>query len=228
MNGNIQIGAESCSLQGKAASLVAETTLPTEWGTFSLHGFVVEGSEHLALTFGKVRGDSPVLVRVHSECLTGDALFSQRCDCGTQLRTSLRRIAEEGRGALLYLRQEGRGIGLLNKLRAYSLQDKGLDTVDANQELGFPADARDYDACKPMLEQLGISRLRLMTNNPRKLAALGKLGFEIVERVPLVTGAGKHNERYLATKESRLGHWLGPCQAEDQVETRAMEAAHVA
>ena len=191
-----------------AARFVATVRLPTQWGEFALHGFEVGDTEHLALTFGEVRGDEPVLARIHSECLTGDALFSQRCDCGPQLKAALAAIAREGRGVLLYLRQEGRGIGLLNKLRAYALQDQGQDTVDANENLGFPADARDYAVCKDMLDWVGVHRLRLLTNNPRKLAALEGQGFEIVERVPLVVGVGDHNVGYLGTKAARLGHLL--------------------
>lgn len=193
---------------GDGVRFVVKTRLPTEWGEFMLHGFAYNGKEHLALTFGEIGGGDPVLVRVHSECLTGDALFSQRCDCGQQLQTALAAIAREGRGIVLYLRQEGRGIGLLNKLQAYSLQDGGADTVDANEQLGFPADARDYALCKPMLNHFDVSRLRLMTNNPRKVRALWSLGFEIVERVSLIVGAGQHNRAYLSTKAARLGHWL--------------------
>lgn len=200
--------SESEVRQGAGVRFVVQTRLPTEWGEFMLHGFSANGKEHLALVLGEVGGSTPVLVRVHSECLTGDSLFSQRCDCGGQLRAALASIAGEGRGILLYLRQEGRGIGLLNKLRAYSLQDHGADTVDANERLGFPADARDYGVCKAMLMHLGVTKLRVMINNPRKLDALRNLGFEVVERVPLVVGAVEHNCEYLSTKATRLGHWL--------------------
>jgi GTP cyclohydrolase II len=184
--------------------------LPTPWATFRLHGFVDRdtGKEHLALTLGDVTGDEPVLARIHSECLTGDALFSQRCDCGAQLETALRRIAAAGRGALLYLRQEGRGIGLANKIRAYRLQDEGADTVDANAALGFGADLRDYRMVRPMLERLGIRSLMLMTNNPRKLAAMREAGVPVVERRPLIVERTPANERYLATKAARLDHML--------------------
>ena len=190
-------------------SFVASTRLPTQWGVFVLHGFDAGEREHVALTYGDVHGDEPVLARIHSECLTGDALFSQRCDCGEQLAAAMAAIAAEGRGVILYLRQEGRGIGLLNKIRAYALQDIGLDTVDANEQLGFAADGRDYGICKPMLEHLGITRLRLMTNNPRKIEALEQLGFEIAERVPHKAGACDTNAHYLSSKASRLGHMLG-------------------
>lgn len=160
------------------------------------------------LTLGDVGNGSPVLARVHSECLTGDGLFSQRCDCGAQLETALQAIATEGRGALLYLRQEGRGIGLVNKIRAYQLQDQGADTVQANEQLGFPADMRRYDICRPMLNYFRISRLRLMTNNPRKVDALRQLGIDVVERVPLEVNRNRYNEGYLRTKQAKLGHWF--------------------
>lgn len=190
---------------------VDSSRLPTDWGVFTMHGFEdpQANKEHLVLTYGDLGGDDPALARVHSECLTGDALFSQRCDCGTQLQTALGEIAREGRGVLFYLRQEGRGIGLLNKVRAYRLQDEGADTVQANEQLGFGADMRDYSILKPMLDHLGISRLRLMTNNPRKIAALEALGIEVVERLPLRSDSNPHNERYLNTKGEKLGHLLG-------------------
>ena len=191
-----------------SVSFIAESQLPTPYGEFIMHGFEEGGTgkEHLALTMGDVSNGEPVLARVHSECLTGDALFSVRCDCGAQLQTALKKISDEGRGVLLYLRQEGRGIGLLNKVRAYHLQDQGLDTVQANEELGFAADMRKYDMCKTMLGHLGISSLKLMTNNPRKVESLTKLGINIIERVPHQTGQNPHNERYLATKVWKLGH----------------------
>ena len=149
-----------------------------------------------------------MLARIHSECLTGDALFSQRCDCGAQLEAALQKIAAEGRGALLYLRQEGRGIGLLNKIQAYKLQDAGADTVEANLTLGFEADLRSYHHCQPMLKHLGVNQVKLMTNNPRKVDALKKEGVEVVERVPLLVNRNPHNARYLSTKASKLGHWI--------------------
>ena len=155
-----------------------------------------------------VSDGEPVLARTHSECLTGDALFSMRCDCGFQLEQALQSIALERRGALLYMRQEGRGIGLLNKIRAYQLQDQGADTVEANQQLGFEADMRDYSICYDMLAHLGISSLKLMTNNPRKVNALEAGGLKIVERVPIQVGRNPHNDSYLSTKASKLGHWL--------------------
>ena len=189
---------------------VTSCTLPTPWAQFTLHAFVEHstGKEHLAMTLGDLStGDAP-LARIHSECLTGDVMFSQRCDCGAQLESALRRIADEGRGILLYLRQEGRGIGLVNKIRAYRLQEAGADTVEANLQLGFHADARNYELVLPMLEQFGIEAVRLMTNNPRKIDALGKLGIKVAERVPLLVNRNVYNENYLNTKQAKLGHMM--------------------
>jgi GTP cyclohydrolase II len=191
---------------------VTSCTLPTPWAQFTLHAFVehATGKEHLAMTLGDLAtGDAP-LARIHSECLTGDVMFSQRCDCGAQLESALRRIADEGRGILLYLRQEGRGIGLVNKIRAYRLQEAGADTVEANLQLGFHADARNYELVLPMLEQFGIESVRLMTNNPRKLDALGKLGIKVAERVPLLVNRNVYNDNYLNTKQAKLGHMMTP------------------
>lgn len=189
---------------------VATAALPTEWGEFSIHGFedVLTGKEHVVLAMGDVATPEPVLCRVHSECLTGDALFSLRCDCGPQLQFAMQKIAQQGRGMILYLRQEGRGIGLLNKIKAYSLQDQGADTVEANEQLGFAADGREYEVCKPMLEHFGVSKVALMTNNPRKVDALEALGVVVTERMPIETGQNRHNESYLAVKVSKLGHLL--------------------
>lgn len=189
---------------------VTSCELPMPWATFKLHVFIdhASGKEHLALTLGSVNDGEPVLARVHSECLTGDALFSQRCDCGAQLEGALQKIAAEGRGAILYLRQEGRGIGLINKIRAYHIQDGGADTVEANQQLGFAADLRDYNLCESMVEHLDITALRLMTNNPRKVAALQKIGITVVERIPLILNRNPFNTRYLDTKAAKLGHLL--------------------
>ncbi len=189
---------------------VASSQLPTQWGEFELLGFLDKstGKEHVILKMGNLSDTQTPLVRVHSECLTGDALFSVRCDCGSQLQAALKNIAEEGQGAVLYLRQEGRDIGLLNKIRAYHVQDQGADTVEANEQLGFEADQRTYEMCKPMLEHIGVSSLRLMTNNPRKVAALEEAGVKIAERVPLQTGQNPHNENYLATKKDKLGHMM--------------------
>ena len=199
---------------------VASSKLPTPWGTFTMVGFEDEssGKEHVALVYGDVAGGSAVLARVHSECLTGDALFSLRCDCGFQLQEALKRISEEGTGVLLYLRQEGRGIGLLNKIRAYHLQDGGADTVEANERLGFAADMRDYSMCLPMLEHLGVEQVRLMTNNPRKVKALEQYGVPVSERVPLQVGKNRHNEQYLATKMGKLGHMMTEHHFRDEEE----------
>lgn len=191
---------------------IAETQLPTPWGKFQLVGFhdAERKQDPLALIIGDVSTPEPVLTRLHSECLTGDALFSLRCDCGSQLQTAMRKIAEAGRGVLLYHRQEGRGIGLLNKLRAYALQDHGADTVEANHQLGFAADERDFSQSAQLLRLLGVESLRLLTNNPHKVAALQQAGLKIIERVPLQVGHNAHNQHYLATKATKLGHWLEP------------------
>ncbi|OHX10400.1 GTP cyclohydrolase II [Chromobacterium sphagni] len=188
---------------------VASCKLPTPWGEFAMHGFEEPGGqEHVALTLGEVADGQPVLARLHSECLTGDALFSLRCDCGFQLEAAMEAISREGRGALLYLRQEGRGIGLINKIRAYKLQDGGADTVEANEQLGFPADMRDFRIARHMLNHLGIGSVRVMTNNPRKLDTLQAAGINVVERVPLQVGRNPYNDHYLDTKAAKLGHML--------------------
>jgi GTP cyclohydrolase II len=191
---------------------VTSCALPTPWAQFTLHAFVehATGKEHLAMVLGDIGDGAPVLARVHSECLTGDVLFSQRCDCGAQLEGALQKIAAEGRGVLLYLRQEGRGIGLVNKIRAYRLQEQGADTVEANLQLGFHADARNYALCKPMLEQFGVDQLRLMTNNPRKIDAMTRLGITVTERVPLLVNRNAFNTGYLDTKQAKLGHMMTP------------------
>jgi GTP cyclohydrolase II len=191
---------------------VAASRLPTQWGDFDLLGFYDEnsGKEHVAMVKGldQLSDEKAPLLRLHSECLTGDALFSLRCDCGSQLEAALAKVAEEGVGVVLYLRQEGRGIGLLNKIKAYELQDKGADTVEANEQLGFHADQRDYSICKAMFEHLNIKSVRLMTNNPKKVEAIESLGVEVLERIPLRTGQNPHNERYLETKKGKLGHLM--------------------
>jgi 3,4-dihydroxy 2-butanone 4-phosphate synthase/GTP cyclohydrolase II len=190
----------------------ATTRLPTPHGTFMVTAYdnPLAPNPDLALTMGDVADGEPVLVRVHSECLTGDVFGSARCDCGEQLRQALALIGREGRGVLLYVRQEGRGIGLHNKLRAYQLQDQGLDTVEANERLGFPADLRTYGLGAQILADLGVRRLRLLTNNPRKVVGLAGHGLDIVERLPLVVPPGLDNRRYLAAKRAKLGHLLGP------------------
>lgn len=192
----------------------AEVRLPTDFGAFTAYGYrsTVDGVEHVALVHGDIGDGDDVLVRVHSECLTGDIFQSERCDCGPQLHASMRRITDEGRGVVVYLRgHEGRGIGLVSKLRAYELQERGVDTLDANLELGLPADARDYGAGAQILKDLGVRSLRLMTNNPDKTAAILRHGLAVTGREPMPVQAGEHNLRYLRTKRDRMGHdlpWL--------------------
>ncbi len=190
----------------------AEATMPSAFGSFRAIGYrnELDGSEHMAIVKGRPeQAQGPVLVRVHSECLTGDAFGSLRCDCRPQLEAALRMIEAAGEGVVVYLRQEGRGIGLINKLKAYSLQDTGLDTVEANERLGFPADLRNYGVGAQILSDLGVHRLRLITNNPRKIAGLGGYGLQVEDRVPLVMEPGDHNATYLATKRIKLGHLMG-------------------
>ena len=190
---------------------VAETLLPTRHGEFTAYGYrsTIDDSEHLALVYGDVSGDEPVLTRVHSECLTGDTFGSQRCDCGPQLDEALERVVASGRGVVVYLRgHEGRGIGLVAKLEAYALQDAGRDTVDANLDLGLPADARHYGAASQVLRDLGITRVRLLTNNPEKAEALADFGIIVDARVPLTPRPNRHNLRYLRTKRDRMGHHI--------------------
>ncbi len=195
----------------KLVERVASARLPTQYGDFTIYGYRAryadQTAEHVALTMGDVSDGKPVLVRVHSECLTGDVLGSLRCDCGDQIDAALKRIAEEGRGVLLYLRQEGRGIGLMNKLRAYELQDQGLDTVEANERLGFKADHREYGIGVQILMDLGVRRAKILTNNPQK-ASLSLYGFEVVERIPLEVPPRATNRAYLAIKRTKLGHLL--------------------
>lgn len=190
---------------------MTKAQLPTAYGRFDIHVFENEhGQEHVMLTVGLPTADPTrvPLVRIHSECLTGDAFASLKCDCGPQLQATMRMIQADGCGAILYLRQEGRGIGLTNKIRAYALQDQGHDTLEANLMLGLPADARTYDMCRPMLAHVGVDKVRLITNNPDKIAYLNSLGIQVVERVPLVVGINPLNENYLKTKQTKMGHLI--------------------
>lgn len=195
----------------QCVTLAAKATLPTRYGTFTSYAYrVVAGeAEHLALVMGDVAGQASVLTRLHSECLTGDVLGSYRCDCGEQLDLALRYIAAEGRGVLLYLRgHEGRGIGLSNKIRAYALQEQGLDTVEANLELGLPDDAREYDSAAAILRDLSVTSVRLMSNNPEKFDTLSKHGIPVCERVALAIPVRDENERYIRTKQVKFGHYF--------------------
>lgn len=189
---------------------VAEAKLPTPFGDFKVIAYKssTDAAEHLALVMGEISTDEPVLVRVHSQCLTGDVFHSLRCDCGEQIEMSMKKIAEEGRGVVLYMRQEGRGIGIHNKIRAYALQDEGMDTVEANISLGFKADHRDYGVGAQILADLGVHSMRLMTNNPKKISGLESYGLKIVEQMPITTKPNPHNRKYLSTKQKKMGHLL--------------------
>jgi len=194
----------------KLVERVVETRLPTDFGTFTAIGYtnMVDDKEHVALVKGKIDPEVPTLVRMHSECLTGDVFHSHRCDCGPQLEAALRQIDEAGSGVLVYLRQEGRGIGLINKLKAYRLQEQGLDTVEANVQLGFPPDLRDYGIGAQILKDIGVRKIRLLTNNPRKIVALDGYGLEVVERVPLQVEYNDDNVKYIRTKKEKMGHLI--------------------
>jgi len=197
----------------KLIDRVAEARLPTKYGEFTAIAYKssVDVGEHIALTMGQWEADEPILVRIHSECLTGDVFGSLRCDCGEQIELALNILGREGKGVFLYMRQEGRGIGLHNKIKAYSLQDNGLDTVDANRKLGFEPDLRHYGIGAQILQDLGVGKLRLLTNNPRKIVGLSGFGLEIVERVSVEASVNDENRNYLRTKRSRMGHILGNC-----------------
>ena len=188
---------------------IAEAKLPTHWGEFKVIAFEDKklNEEHLLLYMGELQNDS--LLRIHSQCLTGDTLYSLKCDCGSQLAMALQRISEEGVGMIIYMAQEGRGIGLVNKIRAYELQDKGMNTVEANEALGFAADERDYSYCKEILSAVNISSVRLMTNNPRKIKGLEDVDIRVTERVSIEIEPNKHNENYLKVKADKLGHMIG-------------------
>ena len=198
--------SDQSSSPSKQVQFVAQARIPTQYGTFLMKVFQEQGSgvEHVAMVMGDITEHA--LIRIHSECMTGDVFGSLRCDCGPQLDFAMREIGQAGNGIVLYLRQEGRGIGLVNKVRAYALQDQGADTVEANEQLGFAPDLREYDMCEVMLKHLGISHVRLMTNNPLKVAALQQHGIQVVERVPLMTVRNPHNDQYLDTKEEKMGH----------------------
>jgi GTP cyclohydrolase II len=192
--------------------LVSKAKLPTRFGIFTMYGFLDhrDGKEHTAMVRGEVHGAKSCPVRIHSECHTGDVWFSLRCDCREQLEASLKYVNSMGRGVIIYLRQEGRGIGLLNKLKAYELQDEGLDTVDANNQLGLPVDARSYEAAAEIIRLLGIESVALITNNPEKIKGLEENDITVADRIPVIIRSNLHNKRYLRTKKERLGHLLEP------------------
>ena len=191
-------------------NFIETSKLPTDIGEFTVHAFTdeIEKKDHLAIFMGDLLTDEPVLSRIHSQCITGESFFSMRCDCRFQLTESLKQIANTGRGVVFYLQQEGRGIGLSNKIKAYSLQDKGLDTVEANHQLGFKEDERTYETVSEMIKFLAIKKIDLMTNNPRKIKALKDMGVEVNQRIPLSSDTNKYNEKYISTKINKLGHLI--------------------
>ena len=194
----------------KIISFVETSELPTDIGNFKVHAFTEDESkkDHLVIAIGNLKSEKPILARIHSQCITGESFFSMRCDCRFQLTESLRQIKKNGAGAIFYLQQEGRGIGLSNKIRAYKLQDEGMDTVEANHQLGFHEDERSYEIVSSMATHLNINSIDLMTNNPKKIDALKKLGVKINKRVPILSKSNQHNEKYLKTKATKLGHLL--------------------
>ena len=194
----------------KSLKFIETSNLPTDLGEFKVHAFTEEkeSKDHLAISMGDLLTDEPVLCRIHSQCITGESLFSMRCDCRYQLTESLKQIAASGRGVIFYLQQEGRGIGLSNKIRAYNLQDKGLDTVEANHQLGFKEDERNYEIVSEMITFLGIKKIDLMTNNPKKIEALKSMNIEVNQRIPLSSDTNKYNEKYISTKIKKLGHLI--------------------
>jgi 3,4-dihydroxy 2-butanone 4-phosphate synthase/GTP cyclohydrolase II len=202
----------------KLVHRVAEANLPTKYGEFTIIAYRsdVDADEQLALVKGDVSGGEPVLVRVHSECVTGDVFASLRCDCGEQIELAMKSIASEGKGVFIYMRQEGRGIGFHNKIRAYALQDAGMDTVEANLSLGLPADLRDYGIGAQIMVDLGLKKIRLLTNNPKKVISIEGYGLEVVQQVPIVTEPNPFNKRYLETKREKLGHLLEVPKAKDE------------
>ena len=194
----------------KSLKFIETSNLPTDLGEFKVHAFTEEkeSKDHLAISMGDLLTDEPVLCRIHSQCITGESLFSMRCDCRYQLTESLKQIAASGRGVVFYLQQEGRGIGLSNKIRAYNLQDKGLDTVEANHQLGFKEDERNYEIVSEMITFLAIKKIDLMTNNPKKIEALKSMNIEVNQRIPLSSDTNKYNEKYISTKIKKLGHLI--------------------
>lgn len=211
-NLNFAEGASDCSWQTRAITVerVATAKLPTQFGEFRIAGYrsLISDEEFVVLYKGKLDGDRPTLVRIHSQCLTGDVFGSVKCDCGPQLHRAMEMIEAAGRGAVVYQQQEGRGIGIINKIRAYALQDEGADTVEANEELGFAVDARDYQQCAEILFDLGLCKVRVISNNPDKLIALERAGLEIVERIPIEVDAEKESAGYMRTKKEKMGHLL--------------------
>ena len=192
----------------KIISFVETSELPTDIANFKVHAFTEEQSkkDHLVIAFGNLESEKPILARIHSQCITGESFFSMRCDCRFQLTESLQQIAKNGSGVIFYLQQEGRGIGLSNKIRAYKLQDEGMDTVEANHQLGFREDERNYEIVASMADHLNIESVDLMTNNPKKISALEKMGLKVNKRIPILTESNQHNEKYLTTKAKKLGH----------------------